>query len=172
MLQYCTCHQFFVVWATARQQHYFGTTILCQRKLSGVFPNPPSWTPKQILHTMYFPTHGTYRPTPQRNMAVPPFAGHVTAQESVIVTLYLQPEKCVCDIFCSFAINFVTTCDRSEWVSFWSSECIVFKLHVSRILSCYWRSYVYKFYFVSQLENLLSSHYMTALKSVFPYRFR
>jgi hypothetical protein len=42
---------------------------------------------------MFYPTHGTYRLTPQRNMAVPPFAGRVMAQESVIVTLYLQPEN-------------------------------------------------------------------------------
>jgi hypothetical protein len=29
-----------------------------------------------------------HRPTIERNTAAPPFAGHVTAQESVVVTLY------------------------------------------------------------------------------------
>ena len=91
---------------------------------SEVFPNSPPWPPKQILHairetwmpctTQHMEHTARHRPTIQRNTAAPPFPGHVTVQESVVVTLYYS-QKSVRVFFClSFPIYFGTTCDESE----------------------------------------------------------
>ena len=83
---------------------------------SEVFPNPPPWPLKQILHalrktwmpctTQHMEHTARHRPTIQRNTAAPPFAGRVTAQESVVVTLCYSPKTRSCLLLSVFPFRF------------------------------------------------------------------
>ena len=53
----------------------------------------------------------------------------VSRPENLSSSRYITAQKSVRVFFClSFPIDFGTTCDESEWVSFWSCESILFKL--------------------------------------------
>ena len=141
------------MWAAARLQYYFWTTILCQPKLRSL-PKPSTMASEtnsscyqENMDAMYYLTHGTYRPTPPDHPTQhgsPTFCrschGPIICSHHVIFTV----QKCICVVFClSFPIDFGTTCDKSEWVSFWSRESIVFKSRKT-VSHEYFTRYVYK----------------------------
>ena len=86
---HCTCWNCCYVFVFELQQGCVATSGQPYSPCSKVYPNRPPWPPKHILHqaSSNTPRHTT-RPS---NMAIPSFAGHVTAWESVVVTL--QPKN-------------------------------------------------------------------------------
>ena len=67
----------------------------------------------------------------------------VSLPENLLLSRYITARKSVFVFFClSFPIDLGTTCDESEWVSFWSRESIVFKLR--NVSHEYFPCYVYK----------------------------
>ena len=147
---YTTCTVPFVrvailvcVWAAARLQHFHTSGQQYAGPSSKVIPKPSTmasethsssgisitWMPWRMIPpgTRNIPPD---HPTQQGSPAATSFAGRVTAQESVIVTL-LQPENLFVSSFvCLFPIDFGTTWWRVGMSKFWS--CVssnILKLH-------------------------------------------